>query len=262
MDQDKLLSHVDSVRQSKHDAPPANGRGLALTDLLDPLNVNIAGSAAGAAVYSKALLAIYDLYVLGLSNSYIWRCKTRKLLDLYNKNVSDRHLDIGIGTGYYLDKCKFPSATPNVTLGDLNANCLYKVSQRIKRYRPAQISMDIFDTRTYPSGTFDSLGINYLFHCLMSPVDKKLEIFQHLRPLLREGGVLFGSTILGDTAPHSVVGRYLMKVYNEKGIFSNKEDDVAGLQLALMRSFGNCEIEVHGCVAVFVARAYPGTGAR
>lgn len=211
-------------------------------------------SAPGAAIYGKALLAIYDFYVLGISNTFIWRCKTRKMLDLYNKNISAKHMDIGVGTGYYLDKCKFSSATPAITLGDLNINCLEKVSRRIERYYPATVLMDVFDTKTYPATRFDSLGINYLIHCLSCPFEEKLKIFSSMRPLLREGGVLFGSTILGDAAPHNLVGRFLMKAYNRKQIFSNREDNVDGLKAALLRSFGNCEIEVCGCVALFSAR--------
>ena len=53
---------------------------------------------AGQAVYTPWTLDLYDLVVLGLSNRLIWKCPTQRLLDLYNENVSDRHLDVGVGT--------------------------------------------------------------------------------------------------------------------------------------------------------------------
>ena len=207
----------------------------------------------GHSVYSKALLAIYDVYVLGFSNSFVWKCKTRKLLELYNRHVSPNHLDVGVGTGFYLDRCTFPTATPKITLGDLNMNCLVKAEKRIKRYNPAAVHMNVFDTRTYPNGRFDSIGINYLLHCLPGPFSRKLSILESMRSLLNEGGVLFGSTILGDEAPHNLFGRFLMKAYNRKGIFSNTDDTSAELRSGLMRTFGNAQIEIDGCVALFWA---------
>ena len=42
----------------------------------------------GQAVYSKLILSIYDLWVLGISNKYIWKCPTKKLINHYNDNIS------------------------------------------------------------------------------------------------------------------------------------------------------------------------------
>jgi hypothetical protein len=212
---------------------------------------------AGQAVYNNALIAIYDFFVLGVSSSYVWKCKTTKPLNLYNRHVSSNHLDVGVGTGFYLDRCTFPTATPKVTLGDLNPNCLAKVGERIKRYNPTAVQMNVFDPSTYPKERFDSIGITYLLHCLPGPFSRKLSILESMSTLLSEGGVLFGSTILGDEAPHNRFGRFLMKAYNRKGIFSNMGDTSAELLSGLMRTFGNAEIEIEGCVALFSARALP-----
>jgi hypothetical protein len=69
-------------------------------------------SYAGQKTYTPLLLAFYDLGVIGLSNSYIWKCPSSRLLEHYNQHVSGAHLDIGVGTGYFLDKCRFPTAQP------------------------------------------------------------------------------------------------------------------------------------------------------
>ncbi len=58
----------------------------------------------GAAVYTPLSLALYDLVVLGFSNFFVWRCSSRLILDFYNQHISDKHLDIGVGTGYFLDR--------------------------------------------------------------------------------------------------------------------------------------------------------------
>src|SRR5918996_6376268 len=79
---------------------------------------------AGAAIYSKPVLSVYDLYVLGFSNTFVWRCPSHLILDFYNEHISGNHLDVGVGTGYFLDKCKFPTHHPRIALADLNTNSL------------------------------------------------------------------------------------------------------------------------------------------
>src|SRR5579871_5854730 len=91
---------------------------------------------AGAAVYSKRILSVYDVLVLSISNTLAWRCPSARILDFYNHNISANHLDIGVGTGYFLDKCEFPSATPRLALLDLNPNSLSASARRLVRYRP------------------------------------------------------------------------------------------------------------------------------
>ena len=53
---------------------------------------------AGQAVYSRRVLGIYDILVLGLSNRWIWKCPTKHLLEHYNRCLSSNHLDVGVGT--------------------------------------------------------------------------------------------------------------------------------------------------------------------
>jgi len=48
----------------------------------------------------QPLLSGYDLWVLGFSNTFVWRCPTRLLLEFYNEHISGNHLDVGVGTGY------------------------------------------------------------------------------------------------------------------------------------------------------------------
>ena len=62
----------------------------------------------GAAVYSRRTLEIYDPLVLGLCGTYVWKCPTREVLAFYDRHLSARHLDVGVGTGYFLDHCRFP----------------------------------------------------------------------------------------------------------------------------------------------------------
>src|SRR5271169_5767762 len=91
--------------------------------------------AAGQAVYTKRMLGAYDFLVLSISNRLIWKCPRQHLLEHYNRHVSANHLDVGVGTGYFLDRCRFPSHTPRVALMDLNRNSLDFAARRIARYK-------------------------------------------------------------------------------------------------------------------------------
>jgi hypothetical protein len=76
----------------------------------------------------------------------------------------------------------------------------------------------------------------------------------HVKPLLRGGGVIFGSTILGEGVRHNPLAKQLMKIYNTKGIFSNLSDRQSDLEAGLKAHFHEYTIHSAGCVALFSAR--------
>ena len=128
---------------------------------------------AGQAIYDKRTLAIYDLLVLGLSNRWIWRCPTPIQLDHYNKNLSANHLDVGVGTGYFLDKCRFPVDMPRVALMDLNCNSLESSARRIVRYKPQTYVRNVLEPIPFEAEKFDSVSMNYLLHCLPGSLESE-----------------------------------------------------------------------------------------
>lgn len=209
-------------------------------------------SAAGAAVYSPMVLALYDAWVLGISNRYAWRCSTQQvLLPFFASHVKAQHLDIGVGTGYYLAKTPLPPET-TVTLLDLNPSSLEAAKRRIDRANTRTIRHDVM-TPLPGAQRFDSISLFYLLHCLPGPLAHKARIFAHLKHNLLPNGVLFGATILGDEAEHNAFGRKLMKVYNSKGIFGNRQDTVAGFEAALREHFTDVTLRQEGCVLMFTA---------
>lgn len=214
---------------------------------------------AGKAVYNPVVLALYDAWVLGLTNSYIWRCPSTRILDLYDRNVSDCHLDVGVGTGWYLDRCRFPVAEPRITLFDLNRNSLDHCATRIARYRPTSVYGDVLEPFELPRHQFGSIAVNYLLHCLPAVVPSgslplgKWSIFNNLTATLRSDGVLFGATVLGAGAATNWVQRGLMNLYNQRGIFGNITDSREALERGLEASFRDVTIEVEGVVALFRA---------
>ena len=104
------------------------------------------------------------------------------------------------------------------------------------------------------TGLFVSIGLNYLLHCLPGSVQQKAAVFDHLRPFLAPGGVVFGSTLLAKGVERSRMARTLMGFYNSKSIFSNEQDDPEDLQRELAARFEQVRVKIVGCAALFAAR--------
>ena len=212
------------------------------------------GDTRGVSVYTPLTLALYDLAVLRFSNSFVWQCSSQVLLDFYNQHISDKHLDIGVGTGYFLDKCRFPSTAPKIALFDLNPHSLAKSAKRLRRYNPSCYLGNALQRIDIGMSGFDSISLNYLLHCLPGDLVSKSVVFEYVKPLLRDGGVIFGSTILGQGVPHNRLAKQLMKIYNARGIFSNLSDRQSDLEARLKAHFDEHTIHIAGCVALFSAR--------
>jgi SAM-dependent methyltransferase len=213
-----------------------------------------AASQAGQAIYSPTTLALYDLVVLKLSNPFVWRCPTARILALYDRCVAESHLDVGVGTGWYLDRCRFANALPRVGLLDLNPHSLAAASRRIARYQPEQYRADVLRPLEFSATPFRSMALTYLLHCLPGELPEKARALDNLAPLLAPDGIVFGATLLSTGVVMSSAARALMRLYNRKAVFSNTADSLPALRSALNDRFRLVEIEVVGCAALFMAR--------
>lgn len=209
---------------------------------------------AGQDIYTKKVLRIYDLVVLKISNTFIWRCPSRRLLAFYNQHISEKHLDVGVGSGYFLAHCQWPCANPSITLMDMNENCLQYVRQRIAPMPATTVVANIFNKLPLGEEQFNSVGLNYVLHCVPGTMAEKAIIFDNIMPHLKEGGVLFGSTILGKSASHNLLSKKLQSLYNKKGYFSNLKDSLEDLRSELEARFTEVTIVQRGVVAIFVAK--------
>jgi hypothetical protein len=219
------------------------------------MNVTTEQVAAGQAVYTKRTLALYDFVVLGISNRFIWKVPTQRLEAHYNRHITANHLDVGVGTGYFLDRCRFPSNSPRIALLDLNSDALVFASHRIARYRPETHRSNVLEPILMSAEKFDSIGVNYLLHCIPGTIESKAAAFDHLKALMNPNAVLFGSTLLHNGVSRNWFAQRLMAAYNKKGIFSNQYDDLDGLKRELGRRFRDVSVEVVGCAALFSGRA-------
>jgi SAM-dependent methyltransferase len=206
-------------------------------------------------VYSPIILKIYNFGVLGFSNRFAWQCSTKEvLLPFYKKHLGLKHLDVGVGTGYYLARAGL-TKSHRIGLLDLNENSLRTAADQVKEAEVRIFKRDVMQPFAEPADTgYDSISLFYLLHCLPGTMDDKGTAIANLRRYLSNNGVLYGATILGDEAAHNPIGRLALKVYNQKGIMHNLADTLDGLDRILKRQFRNVQVQRHNKVALFVAR--------
>jgi SAM-dependent methyltransferase len=226
-----------------------------MTDELTPraeCAPDAAAIAKAHAIYTPVMLSVYDLLVHGLSNRFAWRCPTRRLLDLYRAHLSTDHLEAGVGTGFFLDRAS-AARFGRLALVDINRHCLDRAGRRLARFDPTLHQANLLAPVELDAPPFASVGLTYVLHCLPGRMSEKLTAVDHLRPLMGNGAVLFGATILGRGVAANRAARALLDLYNAKGVFNNRDDDLASLSEGLRRRFDTVEIEQEGCVALFRA---------
>lgn len=209
-------------------------------------------SAAGAAVYSPLILSFYDLWVLSICNSFAWCCGTTNIqLPFFKKFMGHRHLDVGIGTGYYPAHAGIPEKT-QLTLMDLNPNSLHFTKKRLGRPDTQTVQADVLQPLPL-KGVYDSISTFFLIHCLPGPLERKMVLFTNLKPFLAENGTIYGTTVLGKDVSHNFFGWVLMCIYNWRGIFSNWDDGERDIREALCKDYKQVSTRVVGRVLMFSA---------
>lgn len=206
---------------------------------------------SGYHVYTPMTLAGYDLVVHGISNRWLWNCPTVKLRMWFDQHVTNNHLDVGVGTGYFLANSRILDSSSRIGFLDANKHCLRAASQRIVRFQPEMIEANLADPFSERIAPFQSLSLMYVLHCLPGDVAFRRQVLKHCAASLLPGGCLFGATILGQPHPTGWLGRRVMAVYNRKGIFGNAGDTKASLEEVLADSLEEIHVEQVGSVALF-----------
>ncbi|KAL4887576.1 hypothetical protein BJY04DRAFT_212607 [Aspergillus karnatakaensis] len=155
--------------------------------------ITSAAAERGAAYYNTWKLYIYDWWVLGFINRFGWRCSTKKhLLPLFRSSIRSNHLDIGVGTGYYLKHTKVPGS---LTFCDLSETSLRTAQARCGRNDAQTLHCDI--TVELPTAEkFESISMFYLLHCLPGPMSNKTAVIERVLPNLTADGILAGAVLL------------------------------------------------------------------
>jgi SAM-dependent methyltransferase len=205
----------------------------------------------GQREYSPLFLQIYDPLILGFFMPVVWRCPTTRLVAGYRRYLGQQHLDVGPGTGYFLERAGMPAGS-RVTLLDPNVHVLDHASRRLRRLDITTIEADV--CKPLPlDGPFDSAALNGVLHCLPGPLPHKAAAVANVAAVLAPTGVLFGASILGPSGRHTWLSRSILKANNRRGTFDNLGDTEEGIREILEASFERVELETVGSMAIFAA---------
>jgi SAM-dependent methyltransferase len=205
---------------------------------------------AGQREYTPFFLRIYDPVILGVFTRVVWRCPTSRLVEGYRRHIRPRHLDVGPGTGYFLERAGLPDGS-SVTLLDPNVHVLDHASRRLRRLDITTVEADV--CKPLPlDGPFDSAALSGVIHCLPGPVAKARAV-ANVAAVLAPTGVLFGASILGMSGPQTRLSQRVLAANNRRGTFDNLDDTVDGLREILEASFERVELETVGSMAIFAA---------
>lgn len=207
----------------------------------------------GSEIYSPENLAVYDHEVLEISNEYLWKIPTKIMIDFFQKNVTPNHLDVGVGTGYFLEKTRFPTDHPRIGLMDLNPAALQAASSRIQWLSPEVYQQNILQPEPLQIEPFDSISLNYVLHCLPGTMQEKSKVFTYLKTLLKQNAKIFGSTLIHHEN-QSIPAKHLMIGYQVAGIFNNAHDTREGLEKILSQNFRETSTTQIGDAVLFSAR--------
>jgi SAM-dependent methyltransferase len=206
----------------------------------------------GQADYNRPVLRLYDPLVLGPIAKYVWRCPSDRLTEHYRRHIRSRHLDVGPGTGYFLERSGLASDS-EVTILDPNTTVLRHVSARLARLDVTAVEADV--CKPLPlEGTFDSASLNLVIHCLPGPFERKVAAVANVAAVMAPDGVLFGSSVIGESGSHNPVARTMLRAYNRRGAFDNLQDSEEAIGEMLASSFEEVEVDAIGSIAVFTAQ--------
>jgi len=204
--------------------------------------------------YTKLGLRVYDRLVMYLLLKHVWGCNPDDLVDHYRQHVTSNHADIGVGTGYCLDRCGFDSPNPRLALIDLQCNCLQYTSRRLSRYRPGTYVRDVLHPmREIPGGRFDSIALGGVLHCLAGDLRQKGRAFDMVAALARSGTKIFGYSLVSDDVPLRARSRVVHRLLNRLRVVDNSNDRLSDLRHELATRFIDCRVEPIGCMALFSA---------
>jgi len=205
----------------------------------------------GQSDYTRPLLKAYDRVVLGFVAWFVWRCPTGGLVERYRRTIRDRHIDIGPGTGYFLDRSGLPDGS-SITIVDPNPNVLRHAARHLGRFHVTAVEADVLKPLPV-AGPFDSAALHLVIHCLPGSRSRKALAVAHTAAVLSPTGVLFGASVLGRAGPQTWLSRRVLQAFNRRGAFDNLEDTEESLREILEASFEHVELETVGSVATFVA---------
>ncbi len=207
----------------------------------------------GIRIYPKLLLPAYDQVALKWFGKFIWRCEAGHYVELYNNNVTCNHAEIGVGTGYCLDKSQLDPSQSRIALIDLQENCLHYASSRLARFKPETYKRNAYFPIDIGTQHFDSIAICGLLHCLPGEMQDKATVFDAIQSLVKPNTKVYGYTLVNKGVRNTWRSFMMFKLLRWLKILNNENDSPSSLLQELKKRFHHCEVKVIGCLAFFIA---------
>ncbi|MGV4987459.1 class I SAM-dependent methyltransferase [Streptomyces sp. NRAIS4] len=207
---------------------------------------------AGQAMYRPSTLALYDLVAFKINCRFLFRVPVSEVVAMFDRNVSPDHLDVGVGTGYFLDNCRTAPGQA-ITLADLNEHSLRHAARRLARFEVRTVRANALEPLPLPEAAFGSASTNFLLHCVPGTIRQKAKVLDHVAACVRPGGRIFGATVLTQGVPVGAAARAAFSAWNWRGVMHNSEDSLDDLRTELAARFPTHQLSVHGCTALFEA---------
>ena len=172
--------------------------------------------------FVSSSIKFYDYLVNDINCNYAWRCNKTNIFDLYRKNLKPNHLEIGPGSGYFLLPKHHNKKIENLYLMDINYPILNHSHTQLKNHFPNvyPIKHNIFEN-SLKFFDFQSVGINYVLHCVPGSLENKME---KLIENLPNNVSIFGSTVINDYDKQTNLSKLELMFLNKFGIFNNYDD--------------------------------------
>src|SRR5262245_48205250 len=136
--------------------------------------------------YTPFLLRIYDPMVLGFFARFVWRIPKDEMLAGFRELIGPTHLEVGPGTGWFLEKSGRLGQT-SLTILDPNPNVLRHVTQRLRGVPITAVEADVLKPLPV-EGPFASAGLNAVLHCLPGPPAYKEVALRNIAAVLAPDG--------------------------------------------------------------------------
>lgn len=193
-------------------------------------------------------LPLYDVFVNKINCHYVWKCNEKHIFLHYEKNIGRNHLEIGPGTGYFLQR-KYPVF--HLTLMDINKDTLQYTKKNLKgNYQHISvIEHDIFK-QPKRLDRVNSVGINYVLHCVPGTLETKLEtLINNIH--VGKDTTFFGATVIQDDTNQNFLSRTELYLLNKYKIFHNQNDYIKNGILVFEKNGFYYEYNVIGNVFLF-----------
>ena len=214
----------------------------------------------GVRIYGPWLLPLYDFLIMRVLAPYVWQCPAHNFTGLYRDCMSRNHADVGVGTGYALDKCAYAPGEVRIGLFDLQSNCLEYTARRLARFAPEAYQCDAMKPIAVGADRFDSVALGGILHCIPGDMAEKGAVFDAIEPLMHSGAKVFGYTILNREIEKTWLSKVAYVVFENLKVINGPDDSASQLHRELANRFKFVEVKVIGCVALFVAHTPVETG--